>query len=67
MEWVEINDDNRYSLVVGDVVKYSNGSEWVEKELTDFEIDYGYIRTPSDKRIPLVHSRLGEIVYVWKK
>lgn len=67
MEWVEITEDNRHSLVVGDRIKYHNGSEWVEMELTDFEFDYGYIRTENpDRRIPLIHSRLSEFVYVWK-
>lgn len=67
MEWIEITEDNRYSLVVGDRVKYHNGLEWVELELTDFEIDRGYIATNiPNKKLPLVHSRLGEIIYVQK-
>jgi hypothetical protein len=67
MEWIEITEDNRYDLKVGELIKYHNGQEWVEMQLSDFEIDYGYIPTnlPS-KRISLVHSRLSEIVYVWR-
>lgn len=65
MEWLEITDDNRYTLKVGETVKYHDGDNWIETELTDFEIDRGYIPTNiPDKRIPLVHSRLSEFVYV---
>lgn len=64
MEWIEITEDNRYELKVGDTVKYHNGDNWVETELTDFEIDYGRIRTDGNKEIPLIHSALSEFVYV---
>lgn len=65
MEWIEITKDNRYDLKVGDTVKYHNGDNWVETELTDFEIDYGRIRTNKhNKEIPLVHSKSSEFVYV---
>jgi len=67
MEWVEITKDNRYDLKVGELVKYHNGEEWIEYQLTDFEIDYGYILTDvPEKKIPLIHSRLSEFVYVWR-
>lgn len=64
-KWVEITENNRYDLKFGEKIKYHNGEEWVITELTDFELDYGYIKTNTpNKKISLVHPPLGQIVYV---
>lgn len=63
MEWVKITDNNRHTIVYGDHIKYFNGDDWVQTDVTDFEMDYGIIKGTN---ITLIKPKFGEFVYVLK-
>lgn len=67
MKWIEITKEIVKDLKAGELIKYHNGNEWIEKELTNLELESGYVSTEIPrKKMLLVHSRLTEFVYVWR-
>ncbi len=63
MEWIKITDDNISTLVYGDVIRYFNGDDWKDTEITDFELDYRIIKGTN---ITLTNPKFGDFVYVFK-
>lgn len=63
MKWVEIKEDNRYDLIHGDSIKYFNGNDWIDTNITDYEMDYGIIKGTN---ITLIKPEFGDFVFVLK-
>ena len=67
MEWVKITIDNKHTLDVGEIVKFNNGYEWKISELTQFNLDNGFVLTGVHNEVArFINPMFGEYIFVYR-